>query len=61
MFASHQIGAAIAATAAGAIRDNMGTYSLAFYAAAALCALATWMCLSIRRGHAQHVEPVLMS
>lgn len=61
VFASHQIGAAIAASAAGAVRDNLGSYTLAFYVAAGLCALAAWMCLAIKRGRPTHVEPVLMS
>lgn len=34
VFASHQIGAAFAATGAGAIRDAQGTYNLAWYLAA---------------------------
>lgn len=49
IFACHQLGAAAAATVAGTIRDNMGTYNLAFYAAAVLCLLATLGCLSIRK------------
>ncbi|MFZ2167067.1 MAG: MFS transporter, partial [Propionibacteriaceae bacterium] len=61
VFASHQIGAAIAASAAGAVRDNLGSYTLAFYVAAGLCALAAWMCLAIKRGRPTHAEPVLMS
>ncbi len=40
IFASHQIGAALAAVAAGVIRDTFGTYTYAFWAGAALCALA---------------------
>jgi len=40
VFASHQIGAAIAATGAGVVRDALGSYSLAWYAAGALCFVA---------------------
>lgn len=40
VFASHQIGAAIAATGAGAVRDVTGTYSLAWFSAGGLCLLA---------------------
>ena len=40
VFASHQIGAAVAATGAGVVRDVTGGYDPAFYAAAGLCALA---------------------
>jgi MFS family permease len=40
VFAAHQIGAAIAASAAGYARTALGDYLVAFLAAAALCALA---------------------
>ena len=40
VFASHQVGAAIAATAAGLIRDQLGTYTLAWYVAGGLCLVA---------------------
>ncbi|NUT21912.1 MAG: MFS transporter [Hamadaea sp.] len=40
VFASHQIGAAVAATGAGVIRDALGSYSLAWYVAGALCFIA---------------------
>jgi MFS family permease len=40
VFASHQIGAAIAASAAGYARTVLGDYLVAFLAAAALCAVA---------------------
>jgi MFS family permease len=36
VFASHQVGAAVAATAAGLVRDQLGSYALAWYAAGAL-------------------------
>jgi predicted MFS family arabinose efflux permease len=48
VFASHQIGAAVAATAAGLIRTFTGTYDLAFYGAGALCLLATVCSLGVR-------------
>jgi sugar phosphate permease len=48
VFASHQVGAAIAATGAGAIRDTLGAYRLAFYLAGGLCVLAALMSVSIR-------------
>jgi predicted MFS family arabinose efflux permease len=47
VFASHQIGAAIAATGAGLIRDQLGTYTLAWYIAGALCFAAAVMSMSI--------------
>jgi sugar phosphate permease len=40
VFASHQIGAAVAATTAGVIRDHLGAYSAAFYGAGALSLIA---------------------
>ena len=49
VFASHQIGAAVAATGAGVIRDLTGGYDPAFYAAAGLCAVAGLMSYAIRR------------
>ncbi|BBY84623.1 MFS transporter [Mycolicibacterium tokaiense] len=49
VFASHQVGAAVAAAGAGWIRDLQGDYDLAFYLAAGLCVLAALMCLSVRR------------
>lgn len=49
VFASHQLGAAVAAAGAGWIRDLRGDYDLAFYLAAGLCAVAAVMCLSVRR------------
>jgi sugar phosphate permease len=48
VFASHQIGAALAATVAGVVRDNAGSYTLAFWGAGALCFLAAAMSLAIR-------------
>ena len=49
VFASHQIGAAIAATGAGLIRDVQGSYTLAWYLAGGLCAIAALMSASIGR------------
>ena len=49
VFASHQIGAAIASAAAGIIRDTTGTYTLAWFGAAALCGVAAAVSLGIRR------------
>ena len=48
MFASHQIGAAIAAFGAGYIRDAQGSYDNAFHIAAALCVVAAICCGAIR-------------
>jgi MFS family permease len=48
VFASHQLGAAVAAAGAGWIRDLRGDYDLAFYLAAGLCVVAALMCLAVR-------------
>jgi MFS family permease len=48
VFASHQVGAALAATAAGVIRDANGNYTLAFTAAGVLCLFAAVMSVRIR-------------
>jgi MFS family permease len=49
VFASHQIGSAIAATGAGVIRDMQGSYNLAWYIAGGLCGVAALMSAGIRR------------
>ena len=40
VFASHQVGAAIASTVAGVVRDSFGTYTYAWLGGALLCVLA---------------------
>jgi MFS family permease len=49
VFASHQLGAAVAAAGAGWLRDLRGDYDLAFYLAAGLCAVAALLCLNVRK------------
>jgi predicted MFS family arabinose efflux permease len=49
VFASHQLGAAVAASAAGITRDSMGSYDLAWYGAGGLCMIATLLSVLIRR------------
>jgi len=49
VFASHQVGAAIAASVAGAIRDATGAYTLAWFGAAGLCVVAAAVSVGIRR------------
>ena len=49
VFASHQVGASIAVIVAGAIRDQTGQYTLAWFGAAALCAVAAWISFRIRK------------
>jgi MFS family permease len=48
VFASHQIGAAVAATAAGLVRDELGTYALTWYAAGLLSIGAAGLSLMLR-------------
>jgi MFS family permease len=48
VFASHQLGAALAAVGAGAIRDTLGDYRLAFFIAGGLCMMAALMSISIK-------------
>jgi len=48
VFAAHQIGGSIAAYGAAVIRNNTGTYSLAFYSAGVLCLLAAMGVLAFK-------------
>ncbi|MGZ6791798.1 MAG: MFS transporter, partial [Mycobacteriales bacterium] len=48
VFASHQVGAGLAAAAAGALRTSLGTYDLAWYAAGGLCLVAAALSLAVR-------------
>jgi len=50
VFAAHQVGAAIASVAAGAIRDATGEYTGAWFSAAVLCTVAAVISWTIRRG-----------
>jgi predicted MFS family arabinose efflux permease len=52
VFAAHQLGAAAAALVAGVIRDQTGSYSLAWFGGAGLCAVAavlSWILGSSRK------------
>src|SRR3954466_7570420 len=49
VFASHQLGAAVAAAGAGKLRDVQGDYDLAFYLAAGLCIVAAALCGNVRK------------
>ncbi|MFT3832439.1 MAG: MFS transporter [Micropruina sp.] len=49
VFAAHQLGAAVAALTAGLIRDHTGQYTLAWFGAAGLCAVAAVISVAIRR------------
>jgi MFS family permease len=49
VFASHQIGAALAAVAAGVLRDVTGEYTWAWFGAAGLCVVAAVVSIGITR------------
>lgn len=49
IFASHQIGAALMALAAGIVRDELGAYDVAWYAGGALCLVAAGLSLAVGR------------
>nr|WP_062213123.1 MFS transporter [Streptomyces sp. NBRC 109706] len=57
VFASHQLGAAVAALGAGLIRDAFGTYMYAWWGGAALCAVAAALSVGVRSGSEER-EPV---
>jgi predicted MFS family arabinose efflux permease len=61
IFAAHQLGAAAAAFAAGALRTWLGSYQIAFMAAGLLCLLASGLVVRIGRapGGAPAVLPHL--
>jgi predicted MFS family arabinose efflux permease len=48
VFASHQIGAAIAALGAGIIRDTSGSYTYAWWGGGALCVIAAVLSFGVR-------------
>ncbi|GGP43709.1 MFS transporter [Saccharothrix coeruleofusca] len=60
VFASHQVGAAIAATGAGLVRDHLGDYAPAWYAAGVLSIGAALLSARVRRP-SPVVEPVAVA
>jgi predicted MFS family arabinose efflux permease len=48
--AGHQLGAAVAAYGAGALRDALGSYNVAYFSAGTVCVLAALMVTTIGRG-----------
>jgi predicted MFS family arabinose efflux permease len=56
VFASHQFGAAAAASAAGLLRDQLGTYTAAWYGAGALAVLASLLSLMLLAG--KRLKPI---
>lgn len=51
VFAAHQLGAALAALAAGVLRDATGHYTYAWLGAAAMCTIAAVISATIRKHH----------
>ncbi|BCS55375.1 MFS transporter [Geobacter sp. SVR] len=58
IFASHQIGAALAATFAGSVRTYLGDYMIAFLLSGLICLLAAGLVLRINRQPAPAAETV---
>ena len=57
IFASHQLGAACAALAAGIVRDALGSYDAAWIGGAVLCAVGAGLSLSLSRRLAPALVP----
>ncbi|MFP3962639.1 MFS transporter [Actinomadura fulvescens] len=57
IFAAHQLGAAVAAAAAGALRTSFGTYTMAWWGAGVICLVAAAMSLSVSRAGRSHGLP----
>jgi len=53
VFASHQVGAALMALIAGIVRDELGSYDLAWYVGGALCIVAGVVSLLVRAGRSR--------
>ncbi len=61
VFAAHQLGAAAAALAAGAIRDATGQYTYAWFGAAAMCTIAAVISATIRKDAGGRGNPYLVA
>jgi sugar phosphate permease len=61
IFASHQVGAALAATFAGSVRTYLGDYMIAFLLSGAICLLAAGLVLRINRGAAMEEQARIVS
>jgi sugar phosphate permease len=61
VFASHMVGAAVAAWAAGIVRENVGDYAAAFVAAGWIAIVAGFAALAIRRKGPDADVPVVVS
>ena len=58
VFASHQVGAALMALAAGIVRDELGAYDLAWYIGGGLAVVAGFLSLLVRRAPIALPAPV---
>ncbi len=58
IFAAHQVGAAVAAWAAGLARDSFGDYTLAFYVAGMMAVLGGVMALIIQRSKPKKIAKI---
>jgi sugar phosphate permease len=61
VFASHMVGAAVAAWAAGIVRESVGDYAVAFVAAGWIAIVAGFAALAIRRKGPDADVPVVVS
>jgi predicted MFS family arabinose efflux permease len=61
VFASHMVGAAVAAWAAGIVRESVGDYAVAFVAAGWIAIVAGFAALAIRRKGPDADIPVVVS
>jgi predicted MFS family arabinose efflux permease len=57
VFASHQVGAALAASAAGLVRTSTGSYDAAWIGAGALCLVAAGLSISVRARRTEAASP----
>lgn len=58
VFAGHQVGGAIAAYGAGAMRDMTGSYLLAFMISGATCLIAAILAMRVRHGPLHQAAPL---
>jgi sugar phosphate permease len=58
IFASHQVGAALAATFAGTVRTYLGDYMIAFILSGIICLLAAGLVLRINKTHRPELEAI---
>jgi predicted MFS family arabinose efflux permease len=61
VFAAHQLGAAVSATAAGMVRDVHGDYAPAFYVAGTISVAAAVLSLHISRTRVRSLAPAAVA